>query len=158
MIDAVADFTAEETLPRSLGSFRADLHAILDRMTEILATPLGPAVWAVGAALRAGSAPEHRARFWESRLRQIQPIFEAAKARGELATNADVEEIFAFAMGAVHFRMLVIGDRVDSKRVDQIVGDICRLYSSPEALSRNGVDGSDRGNKAKDRPPRRSSP
>lgn len=158
MIDAVADFTAEETPAQSLGSFRADLRAILDRMAEILATPLGPAVWAVGAALRAGSAPEHRSRFWESRLSQIQPIFDAAKARGELATDADAEEIFAFAMGAVHFRMLVIGERVDSRRVEQIVGDICQLYCRPKGLSRNGADGSDRGNKAKDRPRRRSSP
>lgn len=128
MIDAVADFTAAETPPESLGTFRADLGALLERMAEILATPLGPAIWAVGAALRAGAAPEHRARFWESRFRQIQPIFGAASARGELTPDADAEEIFAFAMGAVHFRMLVIGERVDSKRVEQIAEDVCRLY------------------------------
>jgi hypothetical protein len=97
-------------------------------MTEILATPLGPALWAVGAALRAGSAPEHRTRFWETRVGQILPIVEDAKARGELAADVDAEEVFAFAMGAVHFRMLVIGERVDLKTVDQIVDDVCRLY------------------------------
>lgn len=158
MIDAVADFTAAETPPESLGTFRADLRALLVRMAELLATPLGPAVWAVGAALRAGSAPEHRSRFWESRLEQIQPIFEAAKARGELAPNADAEEIFAFAMGAVHFRMLVIGERVDSKRVEQIADDVCRLYCGRTALSRSATAGTARGSRATDRRRRRSSP
>jgi AcrR family transcriptional regulator len=128
MIDAILGYAADEAAAVSLGSFREDLRFVLDRMAEILATPLGPALWAVGAALRAGAAPEHRARFWETRVHQILPTFEAAKARGELAAGTDAEEIFAFAMGAVHFRMLVIGERVDSKRVDQIVNDICRLY------------------------------
>jgi AcrR family transcriptional regulator len=131
MIDAILGYAADEAAAIPLGSFREDLRFVLDRMAEILATPLGPALWAVGAALRAGSAPEHRARFWETRIQQILPIFEAAKARGELTPSANAEEIFAFAMGAVHFRMLVIGERVDSKRVDQIVDDVCRLYCGP---------------------------
>nr|NUR38284.1 TetR family transcriptional regulator [Sphingomonas sp.] len=128
MIDAILGYAANEAAAIPLGSFRQDLRFVLGRMAEILATPLGPALWAVGAALRAGSAPEHRARFWETRIQQILPIFEAAKARGELAPSANAQEIFAFAMGAVHFRMLVIGERVDLKRVDQIVDDVCRLY------------------------------
>jgi AcrR family transcriptional regulator len=132
VIDAILGYAADEAAAVSLGSFREDLRFVLDRMAEILATPLGPALWAVGAALRAGSVPEHRARFWETRLLQILPIFEAAKARGELAQRANAEEIFAFAMGAVHFRMLVIGEAVDSKRVDQIVDDVCRLYCARE--------------------------
>ena len=128
MIDAVLGYSAKEAAAVSLGSFREDLRFLLDRMAQILATPLGPALWAVGAALRAGSAPEHRARFWERRLQQILPIFDTAMARGELVREADPEEIFAFAMGAVHFRMLVVGEPVDSKRVEQIIDDVCRLY------------------------------
>jgi len=128
MIDAIIGYSADEAAAVSLGSFREDLRFVLDRMAEILATPLGPAVWAVGAALRAGAAPEHRVRFWESRVPQILPIVEEAKSRGELSADLDAEEVFAFAMGAVHFRMLVIGERIDSKRIDQIVDDVCRLY------------------------------
>jgi AcrR family transcriptional regulator len=128
MIDAILGYSASEAAAVSLGSFREDLRFMLGRMATILATPLGPALWAVGAALRAGSAPEHRARFWETRLRQILPIFDRAQALGELAPRADPEEIFAFAMGAVHFRMLVIGEPVDSTRIEQIVDDVCRLY------------------------------
>lgn len=134
MIDAILGYAADEASAISLGSFRKDLRFVLDRMAEILATPLGPALWAVGAALRAGSAPAHRIRFWQTRVTQILPIVEAAKARGELAPEVDPEEVFAFAMGAVHFRMLVIGERVDLGRVDQIVDDICRLYRVREAL------------------------
>jgi len=128
MIDAVLGYAADEAAAASLGSFAEDLRFLLTRMAEILATPLGPALWAVGAALRAGAAPEHRARFWESRFKQILPIIDAAKERGELVRDVDPEEVFAFGMGAVHFRMLVIGERVDSKTVDRIVDRICRLY------------------------------
>lgn len=128
MIDSILGYSAEEAAAVSLGSFREDLRFLLDRMAEILATPLGPALWAAGAALRAGSAPEHRARFWETRVQQILPIFETARLRGELAPEAEADEIFAFAMGAVHFRMLVIGELVDQKRIEQIVDDVCRLY------------------------------
>lgn len=128
MIDAILGYAGDEVAPISLGSFREDLRFVLDRMAEVLATPLGPALWAVGAALRAGSAPEHRARFWETRLTQILPIVDAAKSRRELDPDVDPEEVFAFAMGAVHFRMLVIGERIGSTIVDQIVDDVCRLY------------------------------
>lgn len=128
MIDSIIGYARNEAAAVSLGSFRKDLAFLLDRMAEILATPLGPALWAVGAALRAGSAPEHKARFWDSRLTQVLPIVTAAKARGEIPDDVDPEELLTFAMGAVHFRMLVIGKRVDSKTVDQIVDDVCRLY------------------------------
>jgi len=128
MIDAILGFASDEVSAVPLGSFRHDLRSILDRMTEVLASPLGPAIWAVGAALRAGSAPEHRDRFWESRVKQINPMVDSAKARGELARHVDPEEIYAFAMGAVHFRMLVMGRRPDSRPLDQIVDDVSRLY------------------------------
>jgi AcrR family transcriptional regulator len=128
LIDSIVGYASNQAAAVSLGSFRKDLAFVLDRMAEILATPLGPALWAVGAALRAGSAPEHKARFWQSRFTQILPIVTAAKARGELAQDVDPEEVFSFAMGAVHFRMLVIGERVDPATVGQIVDDVCRLY------------------------------
>jgi AcrR family transcriptional regulator len=128
MIDAILEFAGRETPAPSLGSFAEDLRFLLNRMAEILATSIGPALWAVGAALRAGSAPEHRARFWDTRFQQILPIIDAAKARGELAPDVDPEELFAFAAGSVHFRMLVIGERVDAKTVERIVDCVCGLY------------------------------
>jgi AcrR family transcriptional regulator len=130
MIDAILDFAEEEaTQHESLGSFAEDLRFLLNRTAEILATPLGPAMWAVGAALRAGSAPQHRSRFWETRRRQITPtIIDAAIERGELPRGTDSDELIAFALGAVHFRMLVIGEQVDSATVDRIVDFICDHY------------------------------
>ena len=136
MIDAILDFAADEIPSDSTGSFAEDLRFLLDRTAEILATPLGPAVWSVGAALRAGSAPEHRARFWQTRFRQISPIFEAAKARGELAEDTNEEEVLAFALGAVHYRMLVIGERVDSAMTERIVDCVRRLYCRPGRQSK----------------------
>jgi hypothetical protein len=133
MIDSILGFAGNEAPAVSAGPFREDLRSMLVRLGEILATPLGPVLWAVGAALRAGAAPDHRERFWQTRFHQMLPFVDAAKARGELAANVDPEEIFAFAMGAVHYRMLVIGKRVDSKTVDQIVDDVCRLYCPAES-------------------------
>lgn len=131
MIDAILEFAAREAAAVSLGSFAEDLRFLLDRMAKILATPIGPALWSLGAALRAGSAPEHRARFWATRLTQILPIVELAKKRGELAPDVDAEEVFAFAAGHVHFRMLVVGERVGSATIDRIVDCVCRLYCKP---------------------------
>lgn len=159
MIDAILDFAEREAaVTRSLGSFAEDLRFLLNRMAEILATPMGPAVWAVGAALRAGAAPEHRFRFWNTRLQQIVPIVDAAVERGELPRDVHAEEVFAFAAGAVHFRMLVIGLDVDSATVERIVEHVCRLFCCSPAASRSAAGGSARESKATGRGSRRSSP
>lgn len=128
IIDAIVSFTADEIPVSSLGSFRQDLRFLLGRTAELLATPLGPAVWAAAAALRAGSAPEHRTRFWTMRFTQIEPIIDAAKSRGELAQDADAEELLSIALGAVHYRMLVMGEPMSTAIIDRIVDRVCRFY------------------------------
>jgi AcrR family transcriptional regulator len=128
IIDAILNVAGEQIPVTSLGSLREDLRFLLGRTAELLATPLGPAVWAAAAALRAGSAPEHRVRFWLARSAQIEPIIDAAKSRGELPRNIDAEELLSFALGAIHFRMLVIGEPVDPQIIDRIVNQVCRLY------------------------------
>lgn len=127
MVDATLSHS-EEIPPVSLGSFREDLRLLLHRMAEILATPLGPALWSVGAALRAEMAPEHRERFWRAPLMQILPIIEAARERGELPRNVDPEEILASALGAVHLRMLLMGQQLNLQTIDRIVDGVCRLH------------------------------
>jgi hypothetical protein len=42
--------------------------------------------------------------------------------------TASAKDLFAFAMGAAHFRMPVIVERVQMKTIDQIVADVCRHY------------------------------
>lgn len=147
MIDAVSDLTERETPSFSSGSFAEDLRVLLNRTAEVLATPLGPAVWAVGAALRGGAAPEHAQRFWETRLKQIQPMIDAAVERGELKRGADAEELFTFASGAVHFRMLIIGKPATPEVIDRIVERVCELY----CLNRSATGGNGRGRTAKGR-------
>ena len=126
MIDAIIDFAEHSgTVPQTLGSFAEDLRFILTRMGEILATPVGPALWAVGVA-------------------QVRPIVEAAIERGELAPDVDIEELFALAAGAIHFRMLVIGKKVDARIVDRIVERVCELY----CVNRSAAAGNGRGRTA----------
>ena len=128
IIDAIVSFTADEIPVTSLGSFRQDLRFLLGRTAELLATSLGPAFWAAAAAVRAGSAPEHRTRFWTMRFTQIEPIIDGARARGELAQNVDAEELLSMALGTLHYRMLIMGEPVKAAIIDRIVDRICRLY------------------------------
>jgi AcrR family transcriptional regulator len=127
IIDAIVCFTADEIPVSSLGSFRQDLRFLLGRTAELLATPLGPAFWAAAAAVRAGSAPEYRTRFWTMRFTQIEPIIDAAKSRGELAQEVDAEELLSTALGILHYRMLIMGQSVNAAIIDRIVDRTCRL-------------------------------
>lgn len=128
MIDVIIGHTVDETSPVLPGSFREDLRFMLQRQSEILATPLGPALWAVAAALRAGMAPEHRERFWRAQLEHFLPIVEAAKDRGELPRKADAETMLVFALGAIHFRMLSQGQQVSPGTIGGIVDAVCHLH------------------------------
>jgi AcrR family transcriptional regulator len=152
MIEAILEFADREAPMReSSGSFGEDIRQLLTRTAEILASPLGPALWSVGAALRAGAAPEHQERFWKTRLTQIEPLVKAAIARGEIRPDVDTNEIFAATVGAVHFHMLVIGQPVTPAMIDRLAANACRLYSVERGVSRSAGGGNGRGRTAEGR-------
>lgn len=128
MTEAMIAFAGEQRPTTSLGSLREDLRLLACRTAEVLGGRLGPAAWSLTAAIRAGSAPELRGAYWRSRVGQVLPIIDAAKARGELSPDVDAEELLSFVLGAVHFRMFVIGQTLTAESIDAIVGRVCQTY------------------------------
>lgn len=128
IIDAIIDYAERVTPVTDTGSFRSDLKEVLERVNLVIYSPLGPPVMAVAVALQHGAAPEHAQRFWESRSKQIAPMFDAAIARGELPPDVDREELFAIASGPFFFYAFVMGKRADDSLVDQVVEMVCDRY------------------------------
>ena len=130
IIGAILEFTERETPVAETGSFKGDLFEALCRVAEVLTGPLGPPLLTVAAALRAGEAPGERERFWASRRKQLDPMFEAGIARGELAPDVDREEVFEMAAGPLYFRTFVSGRALEQAFIHKVVDQVCDRYSS----------------------------
>lgn len=128
IIDVIAAKAEELVSAPNFGSFEKDLSELLRRLAELLDGPLGPAVMMVAAAVKAGATPENADRFWRTRVKQLQPMFDAAIARGELRAGLNPEEAFALAAGPIYFRTFVSRERVDGPFIRRIVASICELY------------------------------
>ena len=148
-IASVADITSDST-----GSFATDLTTILTRGAETLSGPFGQVVLALAAALRGTAREFHIHRFWEGRMQQIAPMFDAAIARGELRKDVNRTELFAFAAGPLYFRNLFTAQTVDDVWIGRIVEGVCDRY----CINRNGAADSGRGSKEAGRARHRSSP
>ncbi|HEX6661578.1 MAG TPA: TetR/AcrR family transcriptional regulator [Sphingomicrobium sp.] len=129
IIDALMDFAAKDVLPDLGRSFVHDLRSVLRKLRDALESPLGPALLAVAIELQSGSGAYPRAYF-DRRLAQLQPMFDAAIARGELSPDVDCETLFTFAAGPIYFRKFIAARPLDDAFVDQIVDNVLRLYCS----------------------------
>lgn len=128
MIDAFMEHVAAEVLPDFTGHFRSDLKSVLWRLAEALRGPLGPALMGVTAELRAAHAGDYSRAYFDRRMAQLDPMFEAAIARGELAPDVDREELFTAAAGPVYFRLFIAARGIDQAWIDSLVERICWLY------------------------------
>jgi AcrR family transcriptional regulator len=132
MIDAVARTAAEEVTAVSPGaSFADNLRDVLWKLSRMMETPIGAAAISVAAMLRASPDRERATRFWATRLTQLDPMFDAAVKRGELPADVNREDLFAFAAGPVHFRLLIAQQPADRDWVERVVAAICTLYGLP---------------------------
>ena len=127
IIDALMAFAAKDVMPDLGGSFAHDLGSILRKLRDAIESPLGPAVLAVGIELQSGSGDYPRAYF-DRRMAQLEPMFDAAIARGELAPDVDREALFTFAAGPIYFRKFIAARSIDDTFIDHIVDNVCRLY------------------------------
>lgn len=128
IIDAIIDFAERETAPHDTGSFRGDLRATLLNLARALNGKLGPALMAVAAALQGGAAPGQAERFWQSRMKRLDPMFDKAIDRGELQPDLEREELFSMAAGPIYFRRFIASRQVDDAWVEKVVDDVCRNY------------------------------
>jgi AcrR family transcriptional regulator len=128
MIDAFMARAADGVMPNLTGSLRENLKSVLRRLVEQLETPLGPALVATAAGLRAHSGQDYSRAYFDRRMRQLQPMFEAAVERGELAPEADCEELFSMLAGPVYFRMFIAARPVEPQWIDRLVDTVCAIF------------------------------
>lgn len=136
IIDAFIAFGASEVMPSLGSSFADDLMTVLRRLAGQLDTPLGTALIATAAALRQSSDRDYSRTFFDRRMAQLGPMFDAAIARGELPADVDREALFTFAAGAVYFRMFIAARRVDEEFIQSVVSSVRWLYCTPSATAK----------------------
>ena len=120
--DAVLQFVEAEVVAGDAGSLRADLDALLRQIATFLSGPIGKA--AMIASLVAPRGEDDKtieASVWPSRSAAIEPIFERAKQRGELAAETDFEALFANVAGALYFRIIVMGAAIDDECIGRVL-------------------------------------
>ena len=125
-----------DVLPDLGASFAEDLMSVLRKIVEILESRLGPALLRVAAELRARDDTDFSRAYFDARMDQLAPMFDAAIARGELPADVDRETLFTFAAGPIYFRMFIASRRVDDDFLTSIVHNVCWLYCSPSAAAK----------------------
>ncbi|MEO6433401.1 MAG: TetR-like C-terminal domain-containing protein [Sphingomicrobium sp.] len=130
IIDAFITKAAFDVTPKLSGSFAKDLRSVLTKLFEILETPLGPALIATAAELRARSGSDYSRAYFDRRMAQLDPMFDAAVDRGELPKEVDREALFTFAAGSIYFRMFIAARGVDGKFITTIVDHVRRIYGA----------------------------
>ena len=117
-------------------SFAEDLGSVLRKLVEALESRLGPALLRVAAELRARDDTNFSRAYFDARMDQLAPMFEAAIARGELPADVERETLFTFAAGPIYFRMFIAARRVDDDFIHSIVSNVCWLYCSPSTAAK----------------------
>ena len=136
IIDALMDRAASDVMPELGESFAHDLTSVLRKLRDILDSPLGPALLAVAVELRSADGGGYPRAYFDRRMAQLDAMFDAAVARGELPATADREELFTFAAGPIYFRTFIAGRQVDDDFIQAIVSSVCWLYCAPSAAAK----------------------
>jgi len=140
IIDTWMDLGAAEVMPDLGGTFAGDLLSILKKLRDTLQTPLGPALLSVAAELSTRDPSEFTHAFFDRRMAQLAPMFDAAIARGELEPDVDREVLFTLAAGPIYFRMFIAVRAVEDDFLETVVDGVCRLHcrsqKTPKVSSR----------------------
>ena len=128
MIDAFMARSGADVVPDLEGSFAADLKSVLRRLVEILESPIGPALLSLAGEMRAANAGDYSRAYFDRRIVQLDLMFDAAIARGELPAEVDREELFTSAAGPVYFRLFIAARAIDEAWLDALVEKTCWLY------------------------------
>ena len=127
-LDALIAHAGDDIVPSLTGSLAKDLRSVAAKLAAQLETPLGPAVVAAAAELRAQSGQDYSRAFFDRRMAQLRPMFDAAIARGELAADTDTEELFSMLAGPIYFRMFIAARAVDKGFIDRTVERVVQLF------------------------------
>lgn len=136
LIDAFIALAGTDVVPTPGESFAEDLTSVLRKLAGQLSAPVGPALVTVAAELRAEERDDFSRTFFDGRMAQLEPMFEAAIARGELPADVDREAVFTFAAGAIYFRTFIAARAVDEDFIHSVVESVCWLHCSPSAAAK----------------------
>lgn len=136
IIDALMARASTDVMPDLGESFAEDLCSVLRKLKDVLESPLGQALIEAAVELRAADGNQYPRAYFDQRMAQLAPMFDAAIERGELRADVDREEVFSFAAGAVYFRMFIAGRSVDEGFIRSIASNVCWLYCSPSAAAK----------------------
>jgi AcrR family transcriptional regulator len=136
IIDTWMTQAGVQVLPDPGETFADDLTSVLRKLAEILATPVGTALLKMVAELHSRPAGSQSRAYFDARMEQLDPMFDAAIARGELPTDVNRETLFTFAAGPIYFRLFIASRPVDDDFLNSIVHNVCWLYCSPSAVAK----------------------
>jgi AcrR family transcriptional regulator len=128
IINALMARAEADVMPDLHGGFAEDLRSVLVKLRDALDSPLGPALLAVAIELQGGAKDDYPRAYFDQRMAQLDPMFDAAIERRELAPDVDREELFSSAAGPIYFRTFIAARPVDEAFIDRIVANMCRLY------------------------------
>jgi len=121
--------TSQVFPPKTNGPLQADLTWLLSG----LVTALNETAWGqVAPQVVAAAATDERARavintFIKDRFQNVNEAFEAAKSRGEIADDVEVQPLIEMAIAIPYFRKLIAGLPLDHQWMENHVDLICRL-------------------------------
>jgi AcrR family transcriptional regulator len=141
IIDAMMARAAADVMPDLRDSFAHDLTSVLRKLRDALDSPFGHALLAAAVELRSARDGDYPRAYFDRRMAQLEPMFEAAIARGELPTEVDREALFTFAAGSIYFRTFIAGRGVDDEFIHSVVASVCWLYCSPSVAAKLSLPG-----------------
>lgn len=121
--------TPSQIAPRTNGPLRADLTWMLGiLMAALNETPWGQ----IAPQVIAAAATDEDARlvindFMKERIGNVETVFAAAIARGELPPGEPERHLIEMAIAVPYFRKLIVGAPLDHEWLDAHVDLICRL-------------------------------
>jgi len=121
--------TGPEAVPRTNGPLKTDLIWIIGHlMTALNDTPWGK----IAPQVIAIAATEEQTRglmskWIEDRSGDVEAVFDAAKARGEVRDGAPIQQLAEMAIAIPYFRKLVATRPLDHEWLDNHVDMICSL-------------------------------
>lgn len=115
--------------PRTDGPLKTDLIWMIGKLvTALNETPWGKiAPQVIAAAATDEQSRELLERWIKDRKSDVESVFAAARARGELSERAPVEQLVEMAIAIPYFRKLVAGLPLSPEWLEVHVGMICKL-------------------------------
>jgi len=121
--------TGPKDEPRTDGPLRTDLTWMIGRLVIALnETPWGKIAPQVIAAAATDQESRDLMNKWISdRKGDVESVFTAARARGEISENAPVEQLVEMAIAIPYFRKLVAGLQLTPEWLEAHIAIICSL-------------------------------